>query len=53
MRSCFRESIPEIRDAARYLDAAVSAHLTGHRELASTLFKLADCDTTRAWLESI
>lgn len=53
LENCFREPIPEIRDTARYLDAAVSAHLSGHRELASVLFLQADCDTTRAWLESI
>lgn len=53
MKHCFREPIAEITDAARYLDAAVSAHLTGHWEIAAALFKLANCNATRAWLESI
>lgn len=48
LKNCFREPIPEILDTARYLDAAVSAHLSGHRKLASALFQQADCDTTRA-----
>lgn len=38
----FREPIPEIYDAARYLDAAVSAHLAGHAQLADELFTLAN-----------
>lgn len=42
LKNCFREPIPEILDTARYLDAAVSAHLSGHRELASTLFQQAE-----------
>lgn len=53
MKHCFREPIAEILDAARYLDAAASAHLAGHGEMAAALFKLANCDTSRAWLESI
>ncbi|HBO4605231.1 HNH endonuclease signature motif containing protein [Pseudomonas aeruginosa] len=53
MKRCFREPIAEIMDTARYLDAAASAHLSGHRELAAALFQLANCDVSRAWLESI
>ena len=53
MKPCFREPIAEILDTARYLDAATSAHLSGHREIASGLFQIANCDATRAWLESI
>ncbi len=53
MKSCFRDPIPEIYDSARYLDAAVSAHLSGHTELASKLFELANDSTVREWTESI
>lgn len=53
MKSCFREPIAEIFDTARYLDAAASAHLSGYRDVAASLFRLANCDKTRAWLDSI
>lgn len=52
-RRCFREPIPEIYDAARYLDAAVSAHLAGEARIASELIKLSDMPVLRAWLDSI
>ncbi|MCO5411113.1 HNH endonuclease [Ralstonia mojiangensis] len=52
-RQCLREPIPEIFDAARYLDAAVSAHLAGHRDLADQLIRLADMPPIREWTESI
>lgn len=52
-KRCFREPIPEIFDTARYLDAAVSAHLRGQHEIAGRLFSLANDPNTRAWLESI
>jgi len=42
VRQCLREPIHEIFDAARYLDAAVSAHLAGHFKLAEELIRLAD-----------
>lgn len=50
---CIREPICEIFDTARYMDAAVSAHLSGHSELATALFAVANCSVTRAWLESV
>lgn len=37
-----REPIPEIADAARLLDEAVSAHLIGQRDLAKELIHSAD-----------
>ncbi len=52
-RLYFREPIPEIADAARYLDAAVSAHLQGHSKLAEKLIRLADNPAIREWTESI
>jgi hypothetical protein len=33
LRTCLRDPIPEIFDAARYLDEAVTAHLRGRSEL--------------------
>ncbi len=53
LRSCFREPIAEIYDAARFLDAAVSAHLSGDRELAKTLFSSADIKAVWDWTDSI
>lgn len=53
IRNCFREPIPEIADAARYLDAAVSSHLVGRRDLADQLIRLADIRAIREWTESL
>ena len=52
-RTCLRAPIPEIADAARYLDAAVSAHLAGRRDLADALIRLADMPAVREWTESL
>src|SRR5687767_1693924 len=52
-RRCLRDSIPEIADAARYLDAAVSAHHAGRSDLAETLIRLADIPMIREWTESL
>lgn len=52
-RLFFRAPIPEIADAARYLDAAVSAHQAGRSGLAEELIRLADNPTIREWTESI
>jgi len=52
-KRCFREPIPEIFDVARYLDAAVSAHLKGHSSLAIELFILANDPSVWAWTDSI
>jgi hypothetical protein len=52
-RPCLREPIPEIADAARYLDAAVSAHLVGRSDLAEDLIRLADMPAIREWTESL
>jgi HNH endonuclease len=53
MKRCFRDPIPELFDVARYLDAAISAHLSGHASTAAELFTLANNGEVRAWLESI
>jgi hypothetical protein len=52
-RQCMREPIPETRDAARLLDAAVTAHLLGRRDLAEQLIRLADMPILRDYTESL
>ncbi len=49
----FREPIQEIYDAARYLDAAVSAHLNGYHDVAENLFRLANNPKIWDWTDSI
>lgn len=53
LRSCLREPIPAIFDAARYLDAAVSAHLAGQKALAAELLALANAPLIWSWTDSI
>jgi 5-methylcytosine-specific restriction endonuclease McrA len=52
-RTCLRDPIPDIFDAARYLDDATSAHLAGKHSLADELIRLADMPTIREWSESL
>lgn len=53
MRQSLSEPIAELKDAARYLDAAVSAHLRGKPSIAEELFRLADMPEIRSWTKSI
>ncbi len=53
MKRCFRSPISEIYDAAKYLDAAVSAHLNGNFKIAEELFYLANDPTVWDWTDSI
>ena len=53
LRNCLRDPIPEIYDAARYLDAAVSAHIEGKHELVVELIRAADKSELREWTESL
>ena len=53
LRCCSREPIPEIYDTARYLDAAVSAHLAGESAIAKELFALANSQVVWNWTDSI
>src|SRR2546425_1413650 len=53
LRLCICNPIPQIFDAARYLDAAVSAHLQGKRALAEELIQLADVPEIYKWLKPI
>ena len=52
-RRCFRDSIPEIEQAALLLDTAVSAHLSGNCIEAAELICRADIDAIRQWTESL
>lgn len=52
-RTCLLDPIDEIFDAARLLDAAVSAHFLGDRTTAATLIKLADIPAIRQWSDSL
>ena len=52
-RASFRTPIPEIYEAARFLDAAVSAHLLGRHDLADALIRLADMPVIRDYTESL
>lgn len=52
-RSCFCTPISDVHDAARLLDAAVSAHLRGRKDLAAELIRLANMPSIREWLESV
>lgn len=52
-RLFFREPAPEIFDAARLLDAAVSAYQAGNRALASQLIEAAKIPAVGEWGYSI
>jgi hypothetical protein len=53
LRNCLRDPIPEIYEAARCLDDAVSAHLNGNMEDAAELIRRADMPAIREWTESL
>lgn len=53
LKRMLREPIQEIFDVARYLDAAVSAHMQGNSDVAKQLFVLANHSRVREWTESI
>lgn len=53
MKSCLREPIPELEEAARLLDAAASALLLGKSRLASDLVEVSDFGAIRDWTESL
>ena len=52
-KPCLREPIPEILDAARYLDAAVSAHSARHTKLADELIRLTNTSVLREYINSL
>jgi len=52
-REYLRKPIPEIPEAARYLDRAVSAHLAGNFAKAKELIRRADISAIAEWTESL
>jgi 5-methylcytosine-specific restriction endonuclease McrA len=52
-RTCLCDPIPEIFEAAKYLDDAVSAHLGGCRDVADKLIRRANIPAIREWSESL
>ena len=52
-RSCLLEPIPEIFQAAWYLDEAVCAHLDGNSDLAAKLICCADIPAIFDWTERL
>jgi len=52
-RLYFREPIPELFEAARYLDEAVTTHINGQSDLAAELICRADMPVIREWTDSI
>lgn len=53
LRNCLREPVPEIEEAARLLDRAVSAHLAGDHAITRQLVLEANMPVVRAWTESL
>ena len=52
-RIFLREPIPEIAEAARYLDEAVTAHLAGRFVVADELIRRTNMKVIRDWTESL
>lgn len=53
LRTCLRDPISQIFEAARYIDAAVSANSIGKWALADELIRLADIPAITEWAESL
>jgi hypothetical protein len=53
LRLCLRPPIPEIEEAAQLLDAAVSAHHEGRRNIAEELLVFTDNKRIWNWLDSV
>src|SRR5436305_1535470 len=53
LRTCLRDPIPEIFEAAKLLDDAVTAHLEGRRGVAAQLICQMNTRSIRDWVESI
>ena len=53
LRLCLRVAIDEIVEAAEYLDAAATAHLSNDPQLAADLIKKADIPAITAWADSM
>lgn len=47
LRTCLRDPIPEVGEAANYLNEAVTAHLEGDSQRASELIRREDIPAIR------
>lgn len=52
-RTCLREPISDIYDAAKLLDQAASAHLEGRRDRVIELLHASNLPAVREWVESL
>jgi len=52
-RTCLRDPVPEIFEAAMLLDRAISHHLRGDRDEAADLISRTDSERVRAFTESL
>jgi hypothetical protein len=52
-RPCLRAAVPEIAVAAKYLDDAVSAHISEQPRFAEELINLSNMPAIREWTESL
>lgn len=52
-RTCLCDPIPELADAAHYLDEAVTAHLAGRSDIAEDLIRRTNSKEIREWTESL
>jgi len=53
LKDCLREPIPEIFEAAKLLDSAVSAHLLGNSAAAEEAIRAADMPLIGEWIDSV
>ena len=53
LRTCLLDPIPELYEAARLLDEAVTAHLAGDYARADRLIRAADLPVITEWSESL
>ncbi len=53
LKTCLREPLQEIFDAARHLEEAVSAHVRGRTKEAADLIRKADIPAIAEWSESL
>ena len=53
LKTCLREPIPEIAEAAKMLNDAATSHLAGDYGEAARLIRLSDLPKVRSWTESL
>lgn len=53
LRRCLLAPIPEIAVAAKYLDDAANAHISGRPDIAADLITRSDMPVIREWVEAL